>query len=364
MSQEWIQQSYLEVSRRDLAENARRIAAFLDRPVIAVVKCDGYGVSIPEAARAWRQAGVTRFGVSEPEEALALREAGFAQEEILLLTPVAERGILLRLLRADVILTVSGAACARFYAENRAGLPVRAHVAVDTGMGRFGTRWTDVDELETIYRTPGIGVEGIFSHCAASFEKDGTLTRRQLARFLDAVEALKKRGIDVGLRHFANSCAALRFPETRLDAVRIGSALVGRLNAPVPLELNRIGVFRAMVVCCRELKKGDTTGYASICRVKRDTRVAVVALGYQSGFGLQRRPESFRALELLRGLKRCARSYRERPYVTWRGKHLPVLGRIGTQFTLVEIGPDGPQPGDFVGAEVALLLPLPRRKYV
>ena len=149
MEQEW-SQSYLEISRGDLQYNARTVANYVGRPIIGVVKCDGYGVSTAEAAAAWRSAGVTLFAVSEPEEALALREAGFTREDILLLTPVVSAPLLSALLEAGIILTVTGPECARRYAQAGAGRPVRVHVAVDTGLGRFGLRWNEIDAFRQV----------------------------------------------------------------------------------------------------------------------------------------------------------------------------------------------------------------------
>ena len=364
MPDQHLSSCYLEISRTDLAHNAQAVCGYVNVPVIGVVKCDGYGVSGPEAAAAWVSAGVTTLAVSDPAEALALREAGFTEQDILLLAPVADGVLLDALLDAGVILTVSGPDCARFYAGQREGAPVRVHVAVDTGMGRFGTRWTDLEDLLEIYRTPGLTCEGIFSHFAASFEAGSARTMAQLERFLSAVSALEGQGVQVGVRHIANSCAALRFPETRLDAVRVGSALVGRLPVSVPVELKRVGVFKAGVVDRRVLRKGDTTGYASICKMKRDADVAVVAIGHHNGFGLRKLPDRCRPLDLLRAVKGALDSYRRPPVVRWQGKALPVVGRIGTQYTLVDAAGTQIRPGDLVTAEVDMLFPNPHRRYI
>lgn len=355
---------YLEISRDDLRANARAVCAHVGVPVIGVVKCDGYGVSAAEAAAAWTDAGVTMLAVSDPAEAFALRQAGFTQQDILLLAPVADPELLDTLLEAGILLTVSGPACARFYAAHKGERTVRAHVAVDTGMGRFGTRWTDTEELLEVYRTKGISFEGIFSHFAAAFESGSTHTTRQLERFRSALSALEEAGIAVGIRHIANSCAALRFPETRLDAVRVGSALVGRLPVSVPVELKKVGVFKAFVVDRRTLKKGDTTGYASICAMKKDTEAAVVAIGRHNGFGLTKRPENLRKLDLLRALKQAFDQCRRPAAVRYEGKFLRVIGRIGTQYTLVETAGTDIAPGSVVTADVDMLFPNPHRKYV
>lgn len=358
-------QNYLEVSREDLRYNARVVVEAVGRPVIGVVKCDGYGVSIAEAAAAWKSCGVRMFAVSEPEEALTLRKCGYLQEDILLMAPVADAFILQKMLENNIILTVTGAACAAFYGEAGKERPVRVHIAVDTGMGRFGVRWDGFPELLEIYRTENLQIEGIFSHFSASFEKKYARTQRQLDKFLSTIHFLECEGFSVGLRHIANSCAALRFPETRLDAVRIGSALVGRLCAPVPVALRSVGVVRAMVVDRRTLFKGDRTGYASICKIKRDTEVAVISIGSQCGFGLESHVDSFRVRELLREILHVLRAYRQGLWVEWDGKRLPVIGRFGTQYTIVSAEGTNIRPGDYIATPpMNLRFPFPHRKYV
>lgn len=360
---ELLSSSYLEISRADLAANAKTVVDYVGVPVIGVVKCDGYGVSSVEAARAWMSAGVTTLAVSDPGEALVLRRAGITQD-ILVLAPAADPELLNALLDAGIILTVSGPDSARRYARQRGERPLRAHVAVDTGMGRFGTRWTDTEELLEIYRTGGIVFEGIFSHFAASFEPGREKTMEQLNRFLSAVSALEARGVKVGTRHIANSCAALRFPETRLDAVRSGSALVGRLLASIPVELKRVGVFKASVVDRRTLRRGDTTGYGSVCAMREDTEAAVVAIGRYSGFGLVKWPERLRALDWLRALKQAYTQYRTPPVVHYQGRALRVIGRVGTQYTLVETGGTGIAPGDVVTTDADVFFPNAHHRYV
>lgn len=364
MGDRQLSNSYLEISKDALRSNARAVCAYVGVPVMGVVKCDGYGVSLAQAAGAWVEAGVETLAVSDPAEALELRREGFEEQDILLLTPVATPELVEALLEAGVILTVSGPAGARFYAQRRGERRARVHVAVDTGMGRFGSRWSDTEELLEVYRTPGLEFEGIFSHFADSFEKGEAHTKLQLKRFLSAVAALEERGVAVGTRHMANSCAALRFPDTWLDAVRPGSALVGRLQAPSPIALERVGEFKATVVERRVLKKGETTGYASVCRLRRDTDVAVVAIGRNDGFGLVKRPERIRALDLLRSLRQAVAWWRGPLCVRYGGRALPVVGRVGTQYTLVDAAGTDLEPGDMVSAQVDLLFPHPHRVFV
>lgn len=355
--------NYMEISMESLQENTRAVVQSVGVPVIGVVKFDGYGVSLPVAAKAWQSAGVTMLAVSESWEALALRQAGFT-EDILLMAPVSDAGVVKTLLENNIILTVSDLQNARFYLENRGEAPLRVHVKVDTGMGRFGVRWTQKAQLQEIYGLDGLQIEGIFSHFAKSFEKKYKLTKVQLDRFLQAVQAVKEAGFAPGLRHIANSCAALRFPETRLDAVRVGSALVGALIAPVPVELKPVHTCKAQVVAMKELQKGDTMGYTAVCKAKGATTAAVVAIGQSHGFGMTGKPDPYPLLDLAVYLYHLILGYKNQPCAVYNDRKLKLIGRVGSQYTLFDATGADVKPGDYVTVRVPLLQYNGKREYV
>lgn len=348
--------NYLRCSRSALWQNAEAIRDHVGVPVIGVVKCGGYGVSIGEAARAWQQAGCKMFAVSLPQEALELRRLGF-REDILLMAPVPDQDILTELVRHKVLLTVTDLACAHFYLLWSDVRPLRVHAAVDTGMGRFGVRWEDMEQLKAIYQLKGLQIEGIFSHFPQAFDRDPAPTRRQLGRFLSVTEGLAQAGFSVGLRHIANSCAALRFPETRLDAVRVGSALVGKLCIPSPVPLQKVCVFRAQVVACKTLLPGDTTGYGGVCRVKKLTQAVVVAVGREDGLGYLEHPGAVTGIPGLKGLFRVLLGARKRPRAQYNGSTLPMVGRVGQQYTLFDATGLNIRPGEYVTLELPQLFP-------
>ncbi len=355
--------NYMEISTGALQENARTIAQTVGVPVIGVVKFDGYGVSLEEAAKAWQSAGVRMFAVSESWEALTLRQAGFT-EDILLLAPVSDAQVVKELLENNIVLTVSDLSNARFCLENKGANPLRVHIKVDTGMGRFGIRWTDTQQLKEIYGLEGLQIEGIFSHFAKSFEKEYKLTKVQIDRFLQAVQEVKAAGFQPGIRHIANSCAALRFPETRLDAVRVGSALVGALIAPVPVKLKTVHTCKAQVVALKKLEKGDTMGYAAVCKAKKDTTAAVVAIGQSHGFRLTGRPDPYPLLDLLVYLYHLLQGYKNQPCAIYNEKKLKLIGRVGSQYTLFDATGTDVKPGDYVTVPVSLLQYNGRKEYI
>ncbi len=353
---------YLQVDRDALVHNARAILAYVKTPVIGVVKCDGYGVSILEAARAWRRCGVTMLAVSQSEDVQALRRDGF-RGEILLLSPVTEPEELKAMVEADAILPVTSTEAAAFYSRH-SPRPVRVHVAVDTGMGRFGIHWANIGELTQVYETENLSFLGIYSHFAASFEKGFRKTQRQLDRFLAACRMLRDRGYPLGMRHIANSCAALRFPETRLDAVRIGSALVGRLCARVPIGLKNAAVCVAQVVDRKTLLPGDTTGYASICVAKRQTNAIVVSVGRENGMGLLSAPDNYPVRVFAEYLLGLIRARFHPPCAEYEGHRMKLIGRIGSQYSLFDAGELEVPAGSLVKLNANLMHPWKRREFI
>ena len=349
-------ESYLEVSLGALRENAKAIVEYVQVPVIGVVKCDGYGMSLEAAARAWVEAGAFMLGVSTPREALHLRRAGFDQP-MLLMAPVADEGLFTQLLELDVVFTLSSPENAQNYLRWSEGKPVRVHVAVDTGMGRFGIPWQNTQALKELYAQKGFSFEGIFSHFAKAFEGAYTITKTQLERFLQVTEALRAAGCPIGIRHIANSNAALRFPQTRLDAVRVGSALTGRLFPKPPLPLHPAAPYLAQGVECKTLQKGDTTGYAAVCRVQKTTRAAIVAVGSENGYGYVGGPDNYLLRDMVYYFRELFRLSRKLPGVTYQGKRLPLVGRVGNQYTLFDASGTDIHPGDYVEAQVPTVIP-------
>ncbi len=352
---------YLQVDRSALRRNGAAICAYVHTPVIGVVKSDGYGISILEASRAWMESGATMLAVSQSEDVLTLRRNGFVCD-ILLLSPVVDQNTLENMVNANAILPVTSEEIACFYSKNSTR-PVRVHVAVDTGMGRFGIRWTEDAVLKRIYRTENLYFLGIYSHFSASFEKGSTKTVRQLNRFLHTCGRLESLGFSIGMRHIANSCAALRFPETRLDAVRIGSALVGQVSAPVPLPLEPVAVCMAQVVDRKSLHPGDTTGYASLCVARKRIDAIIVSVGHENGAGLLKTPDHYPVRAFIGYLARVLRQRFHPPWVEYEGRKLKLIGRLGNQFSLFETQGLDIEPGTLVQMKANLMYPWKRREF-
>jgi alanine racemase len=236
------------------------------------------------------------------EEGTALRAAGI-DAPILVLSefpPGAEREAL------DANLTPSLYSEAGLERLSAAGAPpgLGVHVKVDTGMHRVGV-YPPEATLALVDRTVGAGLrlEGLWTHFARS-EEDEATTREQLSVFHRIVDDVKADGHVPDLLHAANSGATILHPESHLDLVRPGIAILGippGLGVGHGLGLRPALSWRSSVTLARRLPAGEGLSYGHRYRLERDANVATVSVGYADGYP---RSASSKADVLIRG-RRC-----------------------------------------------------------
>ena len=314
-----------------------------DKKIYAVVKGNGYGLEIGPFAKLLREEGVTAFAVTEVFETRALRDLGMVEEEILMLRPTEDAAELGELVNMSVVCTVDSAetAMALDAAAERAGTVAMCHIKIDVGMGRYGFEPGEIEKIKAVYSNmQKVAVTGIYTHFPSAFsDKKGT--RAQFDTFMQVVEQLRAAGLETGCVHCANSSAALRFDYTRLDAVRLGSALLGRLSfrAKKNLGLEKIGYMEAEVRDVRWLPAGRSVGYGSVFTTKKPTRVAILDAGYYHGFCAEKGRDTFRfkdcAVGCLSLIKRWI--FGQKIYVTINGKKARVLGHVGMLHTVADV---------------------------
>ena len=199
-------------------------------------------------------------------------------------------------------------------------------------------------------------MRGIYTHFHSAFssEKD---TRAQFAAFQSVLAALDAAGIAPGVRHCCNSSAFLKYPEMHLDAVRLGSAILGRLSFPGVTDLKPIGYCEAQVELLRDIPKGHSVGYGAPFHVTRPTRIAVCNVGYYHGFGLDYGGELFRFRDCVRSALSALKAFltHRHVYVTVNGKPARVLGFIGMVQTVCDVTDIPCQVGDPIRVEIGPL---------
>ena len=222
--------AWAEIDLDAIAYNTRNIKQLIGhKDLIAVVKANCYGHGVIDIIPTLLENGVSRFAVAMISEALEIRENNITAPVMILgFTPLYLGE---ELINNDIEQTVYDLDYARELSKIALSLNKKAkiHIAMDTGMGRIGflPNEKSIDDITEIYSLEGIDVVGIFTHFSTSDEKDKEYSHQQFTKMMSVIDELEKRGIDIPLKHVANSGAIIDLPSTYLDAVRAGIILYG-----------------------------------------------------------------------------------------------------------------------------------------
>ncbi len=332
---------WVEIDRAALAGNIRRFRTLVgDRRLMAVVKANAYGHGMPETAGIVLEAGADWLGVFSSAEGLALRAAGI-EVPVLVLGPV-HPGSTAQAVGAGLRLTVASEAAADTLCRVSGG-PRTAHLKIETGTNRQGLFGEALVATARRLRDAGVTVEGAYTHFADIEDTtDHAFAEHQLRRFNESLGQLRDAGIDIPVPHTACSAAAILFPDTYFEMVRVGIGMYGlwpsgetRVSARSlgrnALDLAPVMTWKTRIAQVKTVAAGEFVGYGRTVRTTRETRLAVLPVGYSDGYDRR-----------LSGVG----------HVLVRGARAPVLGRICMNLMMVD-GTD--VPGIDTGDEVVLL---------
>jgi alanine racemase len=365
--------AWAEIDLGAIRHNTRvlsRLAAPAE--LCAVVKADAYGHGAVPVARAALGAGATSLAVAVVEEAVELLAAGIAAP-VLVLAEASREAVQLAVSygvpsravpqgavpqgsraaagdagRAGVALSVYTPAGIRAAeaAGRKASCSVDVHLKMDSGMHRVGADPSEIVMLAREVRdSEYLRLRSVWTHLAVAegvTDQEVSYTKEQIRLYEGALGRLGAAGIEVPLRHAANSAGTIAHPESRFDMVRCGIALYGQLPAAElvsfldqrGLELRSALSFKARVVQTRRLGAGERPSYGRRRALGEDSVVAVVPVGYADG---------------------VPRAWFERGgSVLVRGRRRPLAGTVTMDMIVVDCGPDRDAEVE-VGDEVVLI---------
>lgn len=300
--------------------------------IYGVLSGDGGGGGAVEMARLLRDEGIGRFAIRELSEAQALRDAGFVDEEILVLSATTHRETLEQLVDLNVVFTIASVdtgLALNAVAENRATV-VEAHIQVDTGMGFGGFLVSEPEKLLLCYRSlPNVALSGIYTQILSAPKYQHA--QKQMAQFTTTLDLLREAGFETGIVHASGSYALLNYEFARLDAVRAGSVMLGRCRGANKTELRLVGNGEAEISVCRWLPKGHTVGAGKAATLSRPTRVAVIPVGYQHGFGMERPRHMGIWAQLIRWWEG------KHQFVRVGGQKSRIIGHIGAEEIVIDV---------------------------
>jgi len=305
--------------------------------IMAIVKANAYGHGAVKVSRTVLSGGADWLGVARLDEGISLREAGIGAPILILgyLPPeqsadVVRSSLSQAIYTSDMALALADAAAAE-------GTRAKVHLKIDTGMGRIG--WVAgpeaVREILILARNRHLEVEGIFTHFAAADLVDKKYTKEQFAKFTGLIEDLRRNGLEIPIKHAANSASLMEMPETHLDMVRAGIILYGLYPSDEVdhsrIKLHPVMSLKAKVAFVKRVPAGFKVSYGCTYITENATVIATLPLGYADGY---------------------SRLLSSKGYALIHGRRAPVVGRVCMDQIMVDVGHI---PGVAVGDEAVLI---------
>ena len=276
--------------------NAIRSTIGDDVKLCCVVKADAYGHGAVELCRLYHKLGADFFAVSNLDEALEIRDNGI--EEPILILGYTPPDRCRDLAAGEIRQAVYSLDYAHRLSDEceKAGVDVKIHIKLDTGMSRIGFICQEfprdnnsVEEIKEACMLQHLIPEGVFTHFAVADDgADGeSFTMQQYTCFTHTIEALEANGISFEIRHCSNSGAIMDYPKFRLDMVRAGIILYGYApseKVASDLQLQPALRLKTLISHIKTVKKGATVSYGRTFTAERDMRIATVPVGYADGF--------------------------------------------------------------------------------
>jgi alanine racemase len=278
----------VEVNLNAISNNIKSIKSKVQAEILAVVKADAYGHGLVPVAKCAIDAGATWLGVALLEEAISLRESGIKAPIVSWLTPPSAD--FKKAIELDIDLAIPSLKHLEIIvaAGKALGKKPRVHIEVDTGMTRGGLlgEWP---EFLIAAAGADIDVVGFWSHFARADEPGEIANQNQLIEFEGKLEELIAIGITPKYVHLANSAAILTNSSSHKNIVRLGIAMYGlspdvkTMGSSQDLDLEPAMTLKAEIHLVKRVPAGSPVGYGGTQITSRDTKLAVIAIGYADG---------------------------------------------------------------------------------
>ncbi|MBP3285265.1 MAG: alanine racemase [Clostridia bacterium] len=351
----------LVIEKEKIVRNIQKLKSITNSTIIATLKNNGYGLGLDEFPKLLAECGIDYFAVATLKEAITLRENGITNK-IMMLHSTAIREELLALIEYNILPAVgSFSALNAIYEIAKANnIMLEIQLKIDTGFGRFGFLPEEIPLLtQRLKEMNNLRVAGTFSHFSMAFNQSSDYTAKQFTIFNKCTAAIEDAGIEPGVRHICNSSAFLLYPHMHLDAVRIGSALIGRILTENTLNLEKVDYLTEHIEDIKTLPKDHYIGYSNTYKTTRETKIGIVPLGYLDGFGLEKTQDCFGILDTLREIYNKLKNYKKQFFLSVGEKKVPVLGKIGTNNIIIDLTDTTAEIGQEVRIEVNPMLVNP-----
>ena len=283
-----VHQTVLEISLDAIAHNLKQYQRLLEpsTKLMAMVKAFAYGAGSYEIARLLQFHKVDYLAVAYIDEGVELRKAGISMPIMVMNTEEDNLDALIQYSLEPVLYSFNLLRSLDSFFKKQAIREMPVHIEIETGMNRLGFPVNDLPELIRQLKNSSFKIQSVFSHLAASEEKQqDTFTQQQADIFLKAVKQLELALKYPFLKHISNSAAIIRHPSLQMDMVRLGIGLYGIDSASTHrLELKHVATLKSTIAQIKKLKEDETVGYNRKGVVTANLVIATVRIGYADGY--------------------------------------------------------------------------------
>ena len=273
----------LEINLEALKHNLNQYKSLLSKEtqLMVMVKANAYGSGLLEVSNFLQHEKVDRLGVAYVDEAIQLRQNGITLPIMIMNPHIESFSQFERFNLEPEIFSLS-------YLDQLikdTSIPPPIHIKVDTGMHRLGFTEDQIPSLiQTLNDNPSIKVASIFTHFSSSENSDDDPFTITQAQVFDKVFGQIQEALGyTPLKHACNSPAMVRWPQYHYDMVRLGIGLYG-YDPTQTLQLKSTNELKTIVSQIQTLQKGETVGYSRKGKLKRDSKIAILPIGYEDGY--------------------------------------------------------------------------------
>lgn len=327
--------SYIEISESAIKNNIAFIKNLLGDNITfsSVVKGNAYGHGISHYCPIAYKYGVRHFSVYSAHEALCLYKTLPQKDYTIMIMGAIDNEELEWAIENNIEFYVyeQDRLDAAIKTAKKLNVKAKIHIEIETGMNRTGFNQKELTSILSKLQASkaNVVIKGICTHLAGA--ESITNYKRiegQRQRFKRIYKKLN--GLDLGSPrwHMASSAAAIRYPDTKLDMVRVGILQYGffptkeilvyylakKKNITNPLK--RVISWKTKVIDVRTVKPGVFIGYGTSYFTNETTKIALLPVGYANGY---------------------SRSLSNHGKVLIHGKRLDVIGTINMSMLAVDV---------------------------
>ncbi len=284
--------TWIEVDKKSLEANYKVFRNLIgkDCKLMTVAKSNAYGHGFVDYAHHFENLGTDWIGIDSIVEGMKLRKNGIKTPMLVLGYTLPE--VFVEAAENNISITVSNFECLESLARFESDHKPKVHIKVDTGMHRQGFFLEEMEKvLELLKRNSSIKFEGLYTHFAAAknpaFPGD---TKKQIEEFDKVIKIVQEAGFNP-IKHAAATSGTIIFPESRYDMVRIGIGLMGLWSSPETrsafedhISLSPALSWKTIISEIKLVKKGERIGYGFTELLRRDSKIAILPVGYWHGF--------------------------------------------------------------------------------